>query len=283
MKRIVSIQDISCIGKCSQGIALPVLSAMGTECVALPTALLSAHTAFEGFVSRDLTDCLLPILAHWRALGLRFDAIYSGYLGSVEQIALMERVLDEFGAGCLAFIDPVMADQGRLYAGFPEAFPDAMRRLCARADVLTPNVTEACLLTGATYRPMQNEAYLRELLERLRTLGAKTAIVTGIRTDTQHMGVAAMGADGRLKLHMTEYIPAVFHGTGDLFAATAVGALTLGLPTAEAIALAADYVLTTIRVTAENPNRRWYGVDFETTLPELMRRLKRLPETEEIA
>ena len=274
MKRIVSIQDFSCVGKCSQSIALPVLSAMGLECAALPTVLLSAHTAFEGFYSRELTDSITPITDHWKKLGIRFNAIYTGYLGSAEQIALVERVIADFGAdGALIFVDPVMADHGRLYAGFAPDFPEHMRSLCRRADVLTPNVTEACLLTGETYRERHEEAFVRRLLENLRLLGAKTAIVTGIRTDDTRMGVAAMDETGRFSLYETEYIPSFFYGTGDLFASTCVGALTRGLPAEKAIALAADYVLQTIRATAGDPDARWYGVNFEQTLPYLISRL----------
>ena len=274
MKRIVSIQDFSCIGKCSQSIALPVLSAMGLECAALPTVLLSAHTAFDGFYSRELTDSIAPITDHWKKLGVRFDAIYTGYLGSAEQIALVEQVIADFGAdGALIFVDPVMADHGKLYAGFAPDFPEQMKSLCRRADVITPNVTEACLLTGETYRERHEEAFVRRLLEKLRLLGAKTAIVTGIRTDDTRMGVAAMDEAGRFSLHETEYIPSVFYGTGDLFASTCVGALTRGLPAEKAIALAADYVVKTIRVTAGDPDARWYGVNFEQTLPYLMKRL----------
>ena len=282
MKRIVSIQDISCVGKCSQTIALPVLSAMGIECAALPTALLSAHTAFADFVSYDLNEIFRPLAAHWKALGLRFDTIYTGYLGSEVQVGLVTEFLQEFGTpDTLVFIDPAMADHGRLYAGLSSTLPAAMRELCSRADIITPNVTEACFLTGLPYREQHDAAYVRELLAALLSLGARTAIITGIRPDAAHMGVAAMEADGEVRLHCTEYLPAVYHGTGDLFAATCSGALTLGMPAAEAISLAADYVVTTLRATAADPNARWYGVNFEDTLSELITRLRRQPQEEE--
>lgn len=276
MKRIVSIQDFSCIGKCSQSIALPVLSAMGIECACLPTALLSAHTAFPDFYSRDLTRSFAPITQHWKTLGLRFHAIYTGYLASEEQIDLVERFIDEFPTeDRLTFVDPVMADHGRLYTGFSPEFPAQMQALCRRADIITPNITEACLLTDTPYREQHSEDYLYTLLEKLLKLGVKTAILTGIRTDTAHMGVAVMDAAGRSDFHFTEYIPCVFHGTGDLFAATCVGALTLGYPAETAIALAADYVVQTIRLTANDPQARWYGVNFEESLPLLMERIGR--------
>lgn len=268
MKRIATVQDLSCVGKCSLSIALPVLSAMGVECCVIPTAVLSAHTAFDGFVSRDLTDLLAPVSAHWQTLGLTFDALYTGYLASPEQVEFVEDFFRRFGGeNTLRFVDPVMADQGRLYAGFDDGFPEKMRRLCARADIITPNITEACLLTGLPYREQHSEAYLRTLLEKLLAFGPRTVILTGVRPTDGRMGVAAMDASGAMSVHLTQYIPAVFHGTGDLFASVCVGYLTLGRSTAEAIRRASNYVVQTLRVTSRNPDARWYGVDFETTLP----------------
>lgn len=278
MKRIASIQDFSCIGSCSQTIALPVLSAMGVECAALPTALLSAHTAFDGFVSLDLTPQLPAIMAHWRAMHLRFDAVYTGYLASAEQVGLVGALLDGMDERpALTLIDPVMGDNGALYAGFSDAFPQAMRALCGRADVLTPNVTEACLLTGTAYSSVQDAAQTRRLLERLLELGCRAAVLTGLRVDGD-MAVAALQRDGTGTLVRTSYIPEVFHGTGDLFASTCAGALVQGAPLERAVRLAADYVALTLRRTVQAPDRRWYGVNFQETLPELMARWQNIKE-----
>lgn len=278
MKRIASIQDFSCIGSCSQTIALPVLSAMGVECVALPTALLSAHTAFDGFVSLDLTSQLPAIMAHWRAMHLRFDAVYTGYLASAEQVGLVGALLDGMDERpALTLIDPVMGDNGALYTGFSDAFPQTMRALCGRADVLTPNVTEACLLTGTAYSPVQDAAQTRRLLERLLELGCRAAVLTGLRVDGD-MAVAALQRDGTGTLVHTSYIPEVFHGTGDLFASTCAGALVQGAPLERAVRLAADYVALTLRRTVQAPDRRWYGVNFQETLPELMARWQNIKE-----
>lgn len=278
MKRIASIQDFSCIGSCSQTIALPVLSAMGVECAALPTALLSAHTAFDGFVSLDLTPQLPAIMAHWRAMHLRFDAVYTGYLASAEQVGLVSALLDGMDERpALTLIDPVMGDNGALYAGFSDSFPQAMRALCGRADVLTPNVTEACLLTGTAYSPVQDAAQTRRLLERLLELGCRAAVLTGLRVDGD-MAVAALQRDGTGTLVRTSYIPEVFHGTGDLFASTCAGALVQGAPLERAVRLAADYVALTLRRTVQAPDRRWYGVNFQETLPELMARWQNIKE-----
>lgn len=278
MKRIASIQDFSCIGSCSQTIALPVLSAMGVECAALPTALLSAHTAFDGFVSLDLTPQLPAIMAHWRAMHLRFDAVYTGYLASAEQVGLVGALLDGMDERpALTLIDPVMGDNGALYAGFSDSFPQVMRALCGRADVLTPNVTEACLLTGTAYSPVQDAAQTRRLLERLLELGCRAAVLTGLRVDGD-MAVAALQRDGTGTLVRTSYIPEVFHGTGDLFASTCAGALVQGAPLERAVRLAADYVALTLRRTVQAPDRRWYGVNFQETLPELMARWQNIKE-----
>ena len=278
MKRIASIQDFSCIGSCSQTIALPVLSAMGVECAALPTALFSAHTAFDGFVSLDLTPQLPAIIAHWSAMHLRFDAVYTGYLASAEQVGLVDALLDGMDERpALTLIDPVMGDNGALYAGFSDAFPQAMRALCGRADVLTPNVTEACLLTGTAYSPVQDAAQTRRLLERLLELGCRAAVLTGLRVDGD-MAVAALQRDGTETLVRTSYIPEVFHGTGDLFASTCAGALVQGAPLERAVRLAADYVALTLRRTMQASDRRWYGVNFQETLPELMARWQEIKE-----
>ena len=278
MKRIASIQDFSCIGSCSQTIALPVLSAMGVDCAALPTALLSAHTAIDGFVSLDLTPQLPAIMAHWRAMHLRFDAVYTGYLASAEQVGLVGALLDGMDERpALTLIDPVMGDNGALYAGFSDSFPQAMRALCGRADVLTPNVTEACLLTGTAYSPVQDATQTRRLLERLLELGCRAAVLTGLRVDGD-MAVAALQRDGTGTLVRTSYIPEVFHGTGDLFASTCAGALVQGAPLERAVRLAADYVALTLRRTVQAPDRRWYGVNFQETLPELMARWQNIKE-----
>lgn len=274
MKRIASIQDISCIGKCSQTIAIPILSVMGLECAAIPTAMLSVHTAFDSFYHRDLTDSIAPIADHWKSLGLTFDGIYTGYLSSYDQVAQVLKLIDSFSAPLL-FVDPAMADHGRLYAGLPADFPEHMAKLCKKADVLAPNVTETCLLTGLPYRELHEEAYIRELLQGLASLCPGTAIITGIRPNAQEIGVAYLGSDGRMKLRCSQYVPTIFHGTGDLFSATAAGALTLGSSPGDAVSLAMDYVSHTIRMTVQDPDARWYGVSFETTLSYLFDQLQR--------
>ena len=180
MKRIMTIQDISCVGKCSLTVALPIISAMGVETAVIPTAVLSAHTVFRNFTYKDMSDQIEPICDHWQAEGITFDGIYTGYLGSFEQIDMMARVFDAFKtAENVILVDPVMADHGKLYPTFDEAFAAKMATLCAKADIIVPNITEACFMTGTEYREVYDETYVKELLLKLAALGAKVSILTG--------------------------------------------------------------------------------------------------------
>lgn len=275
MKRVVSIQDFSCVGKCSLTVALPVISAMGVECAAIPTAVLSAHTAFPGFTCADLSGQLAPIAAHWKKLGLRFDTIYTGYLASRQQAELVCRFLDEFGgANTLIFVDPAMADNGALYPSVSPDFPAQMAKLCARADVIVPNLTEACLLTGTEFRTAYDEAYLRTLLNRLLKLGAKRAVITGIRFEEDEIGVVAADGSGAVFSCAARQRGGAFCGTGDLFASACVGAMTAGRTLEQALAIAVDYTAECIRLTMENPEANWYGLEFERATAYLLRRME---------
>lgn len=279
MKRIVSIQDLSCVGKCSLGIALPVLSVMGLEAVALPTALLSAHTVFDGFYSLDLTEALSPITAHWQAMNLKFDAVCSGYLGSSAQVRTLEALFDA-NEGALRFVDPVLGDHGRLYSGMDAAMVEVMRALVRRASVITPNVTEASLLTGLPYTPSPSEAEVSKLLDALLSLGAQTAIVTGIRRGDGKIRVAAASQNGARFRAENEDIPGIYHGTGDLFAAVCAGSLTLGADAQDAVALAAETVSRAIAETCGASDARWYGVQFEPCLETLCARVRAITRKE---
>ena len=272
MKRIMTIQDISCVGKCSLTVALPIISAMGVECGIVPTAVLSTHTMFQGFTFRDLTDEMKPIADHWEKEKITFDAIYTGYLGSFEQIKLVEDYIERFkGEDTLVFIDPVMADHGKLYAGFTPEFADEMAKLCGKADVIVPNLTEACFMTHSEYREDGDEAYIREILGKLAGLGAKKVVLTGVCFEEGKTGFVGMNTvTGEIFSHAHEKISASYHGTGDIFSSTAVGALMRGKSLPEALAIAGDYTKECIRVTVENGKKVWYGVDFEQVMPYLI-------------
>ena len=275
MRRIVTVQDISCVGKCSLTVALPIISAMGVEAAILPTAVLSTHTMFKNFTVKDLTDQIKPITAHWKSENMDFSAIYTGYLGSFEQIDLMKEMFDEFKAeNTVTFVDPAMADNGKLYPAFDEAFAKHMATLCAKADIIVPNITEACFMTGMEYKTEYDEEYVKEMLVRLADLGAKIAILTGVSFAEGKTGV--MGYDkatGEFAYYEHNKLPVSFHGTGDIFSSTCVGAMMNGMDWKEAAKVAADYTAECIRITLEDPAKPWYGVNFEQAIPYLVNRI----------
>ena len=276
MKRIVSIQDISALGKCSLTVALPIISAMGVECAVVPTALLSTHTQFKGWTFRDLTDEMEPIAEHWKKEGFTFDALYTGYLGSERQVDIVKRYFKDFGAGAKIIVDPAMADNGRLYAGFAPQFPLKMAELLEGADLVLPNLTEACFLLGKEYRADYDRPFVMELLEGLLERGAKNAALTGVSFETGRLGVVSLsGETGAFSEYYTEHLPVSFHGTGDIYSSAAVGALVAGKSIPEALALAADYTVACIRLTLQEENHSWYGVNFEQAIPYLIERMQR--------
>lgn len=275
MKRIASIQDISCLGRCSLTVALPVISAMGVECAIVPTAVLSTHTMFQGFTCKDLSDQIRPIADHWQKEGIKFDAVYTGYLASSEQIA---DVLDFFARfrtdGNLIFVDPAMADNGKLYPAFGPEFPAEMAKVCAKADVVVPNLTEACLMTGIPYRTEYDEAYVKEILQALCTMGAKKAVLTGVGFTPDELGVMSYDSEsGEYFTYFSRRLPTSYHGTGDLFASTCIGAMMGGMSLNEALKVAVDYTVECIRITAEAGLEHYYGVEFERAIPFLLKRI----------
>ena len=271
MKRILTVQDISCLGKCSITIALPVISALGTECVILPTAVLSNHTLFRSFTVKDLSDQIEPICRKWLDEDVKFDAVYTGYLGTIEQIEMMKKLFDTFGKDGIVFVDPVMADNGRLYPAFDMDYARKNTELCAHADIIVPNITEACIMTGMDYREEYDESYIRELLERLTKLGAKITVLTGVSLSEGKTGV--MGYDrekDEFYTYQNDKVGAMFHGTGDLFSSTVIGEIMRGRDWKDAMRIAADYTAHTIQVTLDDPKKPWYGVNFEETIPYLI-------------
>ena len=244
MKRIMSIQDISALGKCSLTVALPIVSAMGIECAVVPTAVLSTHTQFKGWTFHDLTDEMDPIADHWKQEGFTFDAIYTGYLGSFRQVDIVKRYFRDFGDGARIIVDPAMADNGKLYAGFTPDFPLKMAELLDGADLVLPNLTEACFLLGKEYREDYDRAYIIDILEGLLARGAKNAALTGVSFEEGRLGVVSMsGENGNISEYYTERLPVNFHGTGDIYSSAAVGAYLNGMSIPDSLALAADYTV----------------------------------------
>ena len=272
MKRVLTIQDISCLGKCSLTIALPVISALGAETVILPTAVLSTHTMFRNFTCKDLSDQIEPIAAHWKSEGVAFDAIYTGYLGTAEQVDQIKELFRNFrGEDTIIIVDPVMADNGKLYPAFDMDYVKKNAELCAEADIIVPNITEASLMTGMEYREEYDESYVKELLARLNELGAGISVLTGVSLEKGKTGVMGYEREtGEYYIYQNRRIDAAYHGTGDLFSSTCVGQILRGLNWRDAMRIAADYTAHTIEVTLQNPDKPWYGVDFEATIPELL-------------
>ena len=271
--RILTIQDISCVGQCSLTVALPILSACGFETAILPSAVLSTHTAgFTGYTCRDLSDDMPQIAAHWRKEGIRFDAFYTGYLGSTRQIAYVREIFATLGRGRnLRIVDPAMADNGSLYPAFDQAYVEEMKLLCRDADIILPNITEGCFLTGMEYRAQYDRAYVDSLLQALAEDGAKTVVLTGVGYDAATTGVVVY-SQGHSDYYPHRRIAQGCHGTGDVYAAAFTGALLRGSSTFDAAKIAADYTVACIEVTQEDP-RHWYGVKFEKKLPALLRQL----------
>lgn len=275
MKRIVTIQDISCVGKCSLTVALPIISAMGIETVVIPTAVLSTHTAFKNFTYRDLTGDLPKIAKHWKQEKFDFDGIYTGYLGSIEQIDILKEFFKQFKTpNNFIFIDPVMADNGKLYAGFDENFVKEMKELCKMADIIVPNLTEASYMLEKEYKENYNEQEIKDILIELSNLGPQYIVLTGVSFKNNELGVMSYNKKtNEFFTYFKEKIPAKYHGTGDIFASTLVGAITNNNTLEEGLKIAVDYVWETINDTYKTNKKDAYGVNFETKIPYLINRI----------
>lgn len=268
--RVAAIHDMSGFGRCSLTVAIPILSAMGIQCCPLPTAFLSTHTGgFEGFTFLDMTDELPKVAAHWKSLGLEFQAVYSGFLGSERQIAIVEDFLREFrGANTAAVIDPVMGDHGEVYQTYTPAMCAGMARLAELADVITPNLTEAALLLGVPYDALPaGEAGCREIVERLSLDGRRSVVLTGASTAPELTGAMCFDAKtGRAEAVQTRRVPQEFHGTGDVFASVLTGALVQGASLPDAVRQAVDFVRACAERTAKAGIPMREGVEFEPLL-----------------
>jgi len=277
-KRVLAIHDISCFGKCSLTVALPIISATGVECAVMPTAVLSTHTGgFKGFTYRDLTDDLVPIKEHWKTLNLRFDAFYTGFLGSFEQIDLVIMIIKELkGKDSLVVVDPVMADNGELYSIFSKDFPSGMKKLCEKADVLIPNITEAVLLLGEDFvKGPYTKDYIEGLLKRLGRIGPKKIILTGVYFEEKHLGAAAYDVgSGIISYSFHKTIPGYYHGTGDVFGSVVVSALVKGLSLEKANEMAVEFTAKSIKRTKDAGTDIRFGVNFEEGLGKLVNRMK---------
>lgn len=275
-KRVAAIHDISCFGKCSLTVALPLLSAAGIETAVIPTAVLSTHTGgFTGYTFRDLTDDILPVARHWKQSGIAVDAVYTGYLGSKRQVELVAKAISLIRKpNGLILVDPVMADHGKLYGGFPPEFPQEMRKLCCVADIITPNITEASMMLDIPYKEgPYTEEYINQIITGLADMTGARIVLTGVYFDEKRIG-AACYENGRTDYAFSERIPSFYHGTGDVFACALLAAVMNGRGLKAATQIAVNFTYSCIKRTAvEHPEMR-YGVAFEQEIPNLLKFLE---------
>ena len=280
-KRVAAIHDISCFGKCSLTVALPILSAAGIETPVIPTAVLSTHTGgFTGFTYRDLTDDIRPVANHWSELGLEFNAVYTGFLGSFEQIDivsdccdLIKKTSESKNISTLFIVDPVMADAGKLYSIFPDDFPKEMRKLCEKADIIVPNVTEAALLLDIPYNSgPHTEKEINSMLVSLSDLGPERVVITGVDYGNGRLGAASYNAvTSETAFASSEKIDPMYHGTGDVFASALLAALLHDASLAQSCETAVRFTVDAIKRTKEAGTDCRFGVNFEEGLPELLK------------
>lgn len=275
--RVLAINDISCVGKCSLTVALPIISACGVTCDILPTALLSTHTGgFTGYTFRDLSEDIPAILAHWKSLGLKYDYIVSGYLGSIDQIDMVRSVKDDFlKEGGTMIVDPVMGDNGKMYAHFDDKFVQKMKGLCRCADVIVPNLTEACLLADMDYGDVCAAENYREVLDKLKKLCPRPSVTGCDVADGKGTRSAVFYTDGngKDKVYFTEKIEGAFHGAGDVYASALVGCLARGVREDDAVKLAADFTKNSIAQTKEDGTEARYGLNSESCMYAFLRAL----------
>ena len=274
-ERLLTIQDISCVGQCSLTVALPVISSCGIETAVLPSSVLSNHTAFSSWTFCDLTGQILEILDEWKKQHIDFSAFYTGYV-SAEQIPLIKQIIAQTARkGSRVFVDPVMADNGKMYAGFASDFPEKMRELCRVADYVLPNITEACFLLEESYPgDTCDEAFVERVCKGLLQLGAKCAVLTGVSFRADELGVALLSeGSSRVEYYFAPRLPVQMHGTGDVFASVFAGAILRGKSALDAARLAADVVIESIKATLDDKESHWYGVKFEKAIPYLVNHL----------
>ena len=278
LKRVAAIHDLSGFGKCSLTVALPILSAMGVEACALPTAILSSHTGdLKGYTYRDLTEDLPAMARHWVSLGLRFDAIYTGFVGSEAQLTLLSGIVEQLrGEGTLVLVDPVMGDHGVLYRTYTPPMIEGMRALCRQAQVITPNLTEASFLLDTPYDPAMLEPdAVRERCRALAALGPERVVITGVALPGDRLGAAAYdAAEDAFAIHAMPRAPGIWYGTGDIFSSVLLGALLDGLDLGAAARLAVRFTQGCILRTWARGTDPRFGVDFEHELPWLIREME---------
>lgn len=278
-KKVLTINDISCVGRCSLTVALPIISSVGIECSVLPTAILSTHTGgFTGYTFNDFTDEMMPIVNHWVSLKREYDGIYSGFLGSIKQIDIVKNIIQTFKKpNLITIIDPAMADNGELYKIFDNAFASKMTSLCMMGDIILPNITEACIMTNIPYQENNHsEEYINSILKALKNKGMKKVILTGVRKKPNYIGAIAYDPETEEQYYYDQpFIPGYYHGTGDVFASVFVCGYMKGQTLNNSMKLAVDITVASIKETIKYEGIDYkYGVCFEETIPLLITKCK---------
>lgn len=269
-KRVLTIQDISCLGQCSMTVALPIISACGHETCILPSAVLSTHTGgFSGYTVNDLSEDFPAVKNHWLKEGISFDAIYTGYLGSTKQIEYVSDIFDSLKReDAKIIVDPAMADNGKLYWGFDDEYVKGMAYLCSKADIILPNITEACFMTGTEYKESYDKEYVDVLIEKLRKICSGCIIITGVSYDDDKIHVV-ISENESTTVYTHKKISQSYHGTGDIFSSAFVGAYMHDKSKFDAVKIASDYTVKCIENTIDDKSH-WYGTKFETAIKDLV-------------
>lgn len=276
-KNVLAIHDISCFGKCSITTALPIISACGVTCTVLPTAVLSTHTGgFTNYTVRDLADDLIPIVNHWKTLNIKFDAIYTGYLASESQVAMIEEIIKMFKTdNTKVIVDPVMADNGKLYPGFDKKFAKRMGELTKSADIIVPNFTEASYILNTEYNPNPTKEEVKAMVKALKEYSGADVLVTGVKDGDDKLGGAVLEKNmPEIQYAYGKKIEGSYHGTGDIFASAVTASLMRGHSLIEATKFACDFTSKAVELTKDEIEDSRFGVDFENALPVLLKSLK---------
>ena len=264
MKKILTIQDFSCVGKCSLTVAIPIISAFGIEACALPTALLSTHTQFKNWTFKNLCSEIDPITDAWEKENIIFDGICTGYLGGVDLIESVKGIIKDFNSeNGIVMIDPAMGDNGKLYANFDMDYVKATKTLCAMADVITPNITEATFMLDMEYKDTYDKDYLLDICQKLHQNGARDVVITGVKKSDTQVGVFCLLNGTEIYEYYTEREIKDFHGTGDIYSSAVYGGLVNGKTLEESVKFACDYTKHCIAVTLADESHPFYGVNFE--------------------
>ena len=271
LKKIAVINDLSGFGKCSLSVALPILSVMQNECCAVPTAILSNQTGFDSFYSADFTEHLTSYIDVWKQQNVRFDTILTGYLASEKQVDIILDFIEHFGKNTLIFVDPVMADDGVLYDTYDEKLCEKVKKLTKKANIITPNLTELCILCGADYNEIskkENYDKIEGLAYSLLSSTTKTVIVTGIKRNGQITNMFVQ--KDQIGTVNQKLLKGSFSGTGDIFSSIVCGGITNGMSVNDAVTLATDFIFESIKSTPTDRAYEPCGVNFQKHLEMLI-------------